>query len=114
MTIDFTKPVQTRDGQPVTILTTKRDSDNYPVVGMISNTDVHVFTTDGKYLYGGNDYHLDLVNVTVKHEAWINIHHHKDGSPWSCSYKTKEQADYCVGTGRIACVRVEYEKGDGL
>lgn len=115
MTIDFTKPVQTRDGQPVTILTTKREHALYPVVGMVNDEEVLVFTAEGCLFDDGMEDDMDLVNVPVKQEFWINIYHNEHGGcPWVRPYQTKEEADYKAAPERIACVRIEYEIGDGL
>lgn len=114
MTIDFTKPVQTRDGQPVTILTTKREHALYPVVGMVNGDEVLVFTAKGCLFNNGMEHDLDLVNVQERHETWINIYHNEHGCPWVCPYQTKEEADYKAAPERIACVRIEYKIGDGL
>lgn len=114
MTIDFTKRVQTRDGRPVTILTTERVHPVFPVVGLVNGYDIRSFTHEGHFCPDGCENHLDLVNVPVKHELWINIYHNEHGCPWVYSYQTKEEADYRAAPDRISCVRIEYEIGEGV
>jgi hypothetical protein len=63
VTIDFTKPVQTRDGRPVRILCTDAPS-CYPVVGLIEDEGRPIVWTLAGYWSEGNDrnYQLDLMN----------------------------------------------------
>ena len=62
--LDLTKPVQTRDGRPVTLLTTCGRGD-YPIVGYIGDDmNISVWMDDGRvctYMYGLNS-PRDLVN----------------------------------------------------
>lgn len=62
-TIDFSKPVQTKDGRKVTIFTTQARGD-YPVVGQIEGPfSIFSWGPDGKYGLGSS---VDLVNVKEK------------------------------------------------
>lgn len=46
-----------------------------------------------------------------KKEMWVNVYRDAQG----CVYhETKRDAEDRVGPGRIACVRVVYEEGEGL
>ena len=45
-----------------------------------------------------------------KHTGWINIYSHH-GSP---QHPSKEAADRGAVAGRIACIQIEYEEGQGL
>lgn len=53
MTVDFTKPIQTRAGHPVRILCTDRkDNDGYPVVGLVlegGQEHLKSWTAEGAY-----------------------------------------------------------------
>jgi hypothetical protein len=64
MSIDFTKPVQTRDGRPVRILCTDAPS-CYPVIGLIEGEGRPIVWTLAGYWSEGNDrnYQLDLMNA---------------------------------------------------
>lgn len=54
----------------------------------------------------------------MKHVRWVNFYPPTDGngpSQWATtSWKTREWADKHAARGRLACVRVEFEDGDGL
>lgn len=114
--IDFDKPVQTRDGRAVTVLTTLRADTMYPVVALVEDKDIVIYTDLGKIHIGRDwDDDLDLVNVPVKHtrEVWLNIY---PGSTCVWAQETKGDADAYAGPGRIACipVTIEFEEGEGL
>lgn len=109
MTTDLTKPVQTCDGQSVTILTTERDDPSHPVVGMTEAGVILTYTLKGKIYSIGRDHELDLVNVPEKHTFWLNIYEDRQ-----VSHPARSHADYFAGHGRIACVEVTYTEGEGL
>lgn len=106
MTINFNKPLQTRDGQPVTILSTS-GRDQYPVVGYIGDdVALYSWTNEGKmYADGSNSY--DLQNVPETGVCYVNVF--PDGT--TCSYSKKEYATADYASERIACIRVEYKIG---
>lgn len=60
---DPTKPVQTRDGRPVTLIFTN-GREPWPLVGYIVN-DVtpNIWRANGYYRPGGIAYELDLINA---------------------------------------------------
>jgi hypothetical protein len=74
-------------------------------IGSVSHNDV------GKCSVVLGDHPYDLIDVPVKHEAWMNIYSKYGGS---APHKTKADADRQAMAGRIACIRVEYEEGEGL
>lgn len=51
---------------------------------------------------------MDL--MTPKCEAWMNIYGENVGGP----YQTRSEADSTARHNRIACIRIEYEEGEGL
>jgi len=66
--IDFSKPVQTRRGLKVRILTTEVRNSDYPVVGLVlfetsDEETVETWTLEGEYIRGVSGSGLDLVNV---------------------------------------------------
>jgi len=76
--LDFTKPVQTKDGRKVRILCTDAPGD-YPVVGLLGNTP-YSWTIDGKYNRGLLVHDLrDLVNAPRKEyrvvSPWVDAAH---------------------------------------
>lgn len=77
MTIDFHKPLQTKDGRKVRILCTDRKHVLYPVMALVMNADGsemdNTFTMTGKYYEDGREHHLDLENVPETTEKFYNI-----------------------------------------
>lgn len=71
--IDWTKPVQTRRGEKVTVLTTTRNHPDYPVVALVTvededgglQQDMESFTKDGRYLLCETG-QADLINVVER------------------------------------------------
>ena len=53
---------------------------------------------------------IDLVDVPVKHTRWINVY---NGNIYH-THPTRKEADEYGGTNRIACIKIEYEEGEGL
>lgn len=68
--LDLTKPVQTREGDPVRIICTDRKGE-YPIVGLVLSDHgdghevVRAWPIDGQF-YSKNMQHLDLINVPPK------------------------------------------------
>tara|TARA_R110000822_G_scaffold301108_1_gene424778 strand:- start:5487 stop:5840 length:354 start_codon:yes stop_codon:yes gene_type:complete len=109
MTIDFTKPVQTKCGQPVEIIsTTARGA--FPIVGYIGDfVEIQRWDSKGiKFGYGdGGDLENILEYTQEKKVMYVNVY--MDGSSRVCDLKEeaiKLQSEKC-----IACVRVEYTEG---
>lgn len=46
-----------------------------------------------------------------KRVVWVNVYPYTDGA--RC-YETREKADRIASSDRIACIRVEFEEGEGL
>lgn len=86
--IDFTKPVQTRDGRKVTILC-KNARNSYPIVGLIH--DIHdlydwdcCWDTEGKAKNTGSP--CDLINTPEAHEITVYVYKGSKGDlHTSCS-----------------------------
>lgn len=68
--IDFTKPVQTRDGKPVRILCTDRAHDMFKVAGLVmleNGVELYeTWTLEGKFATDGCSSELDLIQVEEK------------------------------------------------
>lgn len=107
--LDLTKPLQTRDGQPVTILTTERPDSLHPVVGMTNAGLILTYTTQGKVYSCGREHELDLMNVPEKRTFWFNIYEDRQ-----TRHPNRDHADYYACYGRLACVEVTYTEGEGL
>jgi hypothetical protein len=77
----------------------------FPVIAVNDNGDVYTFTSEGAF-YTRADTELDLVReVKEKQVRYVNIYP-THVSPYVC----KLDAEDCAGTGRLACIRVEYEE----
>lgn len=120
--LDLTKPVQTRDGRPVRLLCTDANS-RFPVTGLVSqpqgNDVVGTWTVEGSYLDEPGEDPLDLVNVSVRHEGWVNIRRFEDRPAGLCLetprvYATRAEADAHAKPSRIACVFISFTEGEGL
>lgn len=118
MAFDVTKPVRTRDGQAARIICTDRKG-SYPIVAIVGNDDdeLRSFTADGKCWVRGGFSALDLVNIPEKHKGWVNINGNARCAPGMSTggfYETREEADKWGSDGRVACVEIEFEEGQGL
>lgn len=112
MQIDWTKPVQTRNGIPVRILCTDGPHPVYPVLGVIEGRQyVDNWTKNGTFT-GEQGHDLDLVNVLDIRGGWINFY--EDGS-CSAPHRSRGVADGAANIAkRIACIYVKYTVGEGL
>lgn len=116
-TIDWTKPVQTRDGQPFELLTTKLRSGTHTVLGYIgSDTHVTSFTAQGYYTISGCEHPHDLVQPPEQVTVYLNVYgtvyfnvYGTDGS--ALAHPTRAEADRNASGGRIACIKVQYTPG---
>lgn len=121
MELDLTKPVKTKGGLSVRILTADAAGD-FPVAGLVMHEHgverPAMWRRDGIY-YRGSPSDMDLVNVPKKRTLWINIPAGVGTIPCVglICYTSRELADanahYSRST-RIACVEVTYTEGEGL
>ena len=75
MSIDFTKPVQTKNGRKVRVLCTDA-REPYPVIALIEETKLTgCFTSDGRDTRGAES-SWDLINVPeeVTVDVWVNVY----------------------------------------
>ena len=111
MTLDLTKPVQTRDGQPVEIITTKGRYPEFPIVGYIGSSEyLELWALDGsnRNVRG----RADLVNVPKPKRVvdfWVNAY------PLSISgvHLSKKLAEINKTGERLDCVHIRYTEGKG-
>jgi len=107
--IDFTKPLQTRDGHTVEIISTSARGPA-SILGYIGKSErIHRWEPSGKFDSSNIDHHsLDLMNVPpAKHVRYVNIYGDGQAHVHTSSDTANNQA---VG-GRIACVKIEYTEG---
>ena len=104
MTIDWTKPVETLDGEPVRVLATDRPHGLYPIVVMYDGGTVDTLTQDGQDFDDGT---VIVRNAPERRFGYLNVYTDRAGRV----HLTRETADNNAGPGRIACVRIEYTAG---
>lgn len=111
--IDFTKPVQTRDGKPARILCTDRITRELPVVALIlleGNEQICSFHPDGRYR-SDSDSDFDLINVPPKvvSEGYSNVY--RDGSTGKL-HITKDAAQSQALSDAIGLIKITtYDDG---
>ena len=110
--IDPAKTYRTRDGREVRIyavdgaeLDGVHGAILFPERGWLACQ----WHSDGKYI-SNDQCSADLIEVKPKHVRWVNVYSHGD---WS-DYEDRESADRFATSTRIACIRIEFEEGEGL
>ena len=114
--IDKSKTYRTRDGREVRIYATDGQK-LCPIHGALKDNDEwnsYSWRSNGKVLSINQEHAADLIEVRPRHKrtVWLNVY--KGDNHYA--YDTKEEADICAATGRLACVRVDLDfcEGDGL
>ena len=105
MSIDFTRPLQTRDGRKVRLLCTDAH-EPYPVMVLYEDTkQVSARTSDGKFLEGINS-PADLMNVPEEFtvDLWVNVS--GDGNI-GFGHSTKERALAWRGSSSNAILHIQ-------
>lgn len=121
--LDFTKPVQTRDGNHVKVFLDDRGS-KYPVVGAYLFDNqwwAANWTQSGEWIDRRHhgirtdaNAHLDLIQAPPpKHKRWVNVYP-KDSHVISTAHESREYADEYAHESRIACIEIEFAEGEGL
>lgn len=118
--IDFTKPIQTRDGRKVRYLHTLEGDNEYRVVSICvakedGQEEIVRHTLAGGYYDDEEESQNDLVNVPEKKTLWVNIYPGTNlGVTGVVAHGSRGQADAHGSPSRVACVQVEYIEGQGL
>lgn len=108
--IDINKKYRTRDGRPVELLTTNARG-AWPVIGHIGDENqVFRWAIDGAFCGTSPIRTLDLVEVKPKRVMWFNVYHGGEVH----AHDSREDADGGSGDNRIACLKIEFEEGEGL
>lgn len=106
--IDFTKPVQTRDGDSVEII--KTDGRHpFQIVGYLKGYNWPVaWSVDGSYRGDGRTSRKDLINVPEPVELWVNVYPQEENRAMPCSrsHNSRLGADEFAGNSRIALLRI--------
>lgn len=111
------REVVTQEGNPVRILCTDLDNNDYPVAAATKNQHVDVYTADGLF-QAGNVTKYDLFFASKKREGWAIIFKRPlfadSFEIWPEIYADREKAErVCeVNPGMIECsiVRIEWEE----
>lgn len=113
------KEVITRNGNPVRIICTDRESSvNQPVVALVKTSDLgevcNVFSADGSFYEVCGESPLDLFFKTTKREGWTNVFDYHTGTLCcSCVFPNEESAlrvrDHST-TDCVATVKIEWEE----
>jgi hypothetical protein len=117
VTFDPSKPVKFRnDPRAVRIVATDISGD-FPILALVKDGGVEWPITRRASgcvsSYGAGN--LDLVNIPQKHVFWLNIYPNAIGA----RHSTRELADKAAagnpyGCNRVACLKIEFEDGEGL
>ena len=111
MTFDPTKPVQTRDGRKVELITTK-GREPWVLVGYIDDgTQVVEWLKDGSRMQS-HDIGIDLINVPEPAKVvnrYLNVY--KYGM--STTHESRQRADEHTGENRLACIHIRWTEGKG-
>lgn len=114
MALDRTKPIQTRDGRPVRIITWTEGSKLYPIVGFVGDENVpESWTAEGEFIVGqtyegGND----LVNVPPKQTVTWHRCSTVNGGYVGGTYDSSETArDGVFAYTLVGLVKVTWEDG---
>ena len=112
MIFDPTKPCTTRDGREVRLFAERMKDGR--LAGTLTRTNgdevVSTWYPGGNY-YENSDSNFDLFNIPVKRTVWVNFYR-----DWCCFYyDSRKEADMATRyQARSACVKVEFEEGEGL
>lgn len=110
MTLDRARPVQTRDGRPVRIVSWTEGTKEYPIVGVVEDDlgqDLYTWTSAGYFLGGYKAHHdNDLINVSERTSLYVNINE----KGFTTSHHSRKIADD-YSYGRIGLIRVDIEDG---
>lgn len=122
--IDFTKPVQTRDGRRVQIFSHDGGT-AYPILGAVESPaaqgrpghwNLQRWTPEGRFHADTPQPINDLVNTPrhIQRTVWVNVFSEYVGQGWG----SKDDADRLGGgaAGRLACIpiQIDCQEGEGL
>lgn len=116
LVLDWDKPLQTRDGDTVTIIT-REGRGKYSVMGYIGDEDdtTH-WLPDGRFFDEEDPDGRDIINVPekpVQREVWYNVFKNTEGKlSIGSTYESRKAADDSgVADKRVACIKVVLTEG---
>ena len=103
--------VVTREGEPVRILCTDLDDNDYPVAAATKNRHVDKYTAGGLF-QAANETKYDLFFAPKKHEGWINVYRNMvyNKAFGSRIYDSYEEAKSHANNATLATVKIEWEE----
>ena len=104
MQIDFTKPVFTRTGLPVTIITTQGRG-THPVLGYTCEDDtIHSWLPCGRFTTPKS---IDVYDLEQPEYVYINVYLDTVVG----KYATREEANKGAYVGRVGCMKIKIVAG---
>ena len=111
------RKVITRDGKSVRIVCTDMMGTSYPILAICRVDPTHdcyySYTLNGKHNLGVVS-RLDLFFAPEKHEGWVNLYDHSEGTYLGSVYSSKEVAEAmskkCGLQHYIATCKIEWEE----
>lgn len=104
--------VVTREGEPVRILCTDLDDNDYPVAAATKNRHVDRYTVDGLF-QAGKETKYDLFFAPERqHEGWVNVTRSVANNEVFCGkiYASKLEAEIDADDCTLATVKIEWEE----
>lgn len=114
--INWDKPLQTREGDAVTIIT-REGRGKYSVIGYVGDdTGVTFWLPDGRFSETEDPNDIDIINVPekpVQKEVWLNVFKNSDGElRVGSTFTSRAKADSLgVSDKRVACIKVVLTEG---
>lgn len=119
MSLDWTKPIQTRSGVPAELVTTLEGQPRSHVVKYIHDNRACVSQVfpSGHIQHVGVERKEDIINVPPPppktYELWLNVYP-VDSGCFNYTHETRAYADQQADVNRVACLKVTYTHGEGL
>ena len=113
--VDWTKPVQTRDGRAVRVLCTDAKGSPYPVIALLIGSDgsevLDTFTEEGKAHSNAALSRNDLVNVPEREVRYVNWYTSLIWTVAVCMSRAEADRRASSSSCRGAVLRVTIEDG---
>ena len=117
VTVDWTKPIQTRDGRPARVLCTDLGSEaNCPVVVAVQSAASSAETVtqrplNGRFYVIDKEHPSDIINVPEKRTVYINFYEDGVRTTWNTREGADKEAASYTTLKRHSRVKVEYTVG---
>ncbi len=113
MSVDWTKPVERRDGRKVRVLCTDRKGLSTPVIVLVTDADGSKeeycpYQISGIFMTGGQTSDKDIINSPVRYSRWTNKYSSYFGY---ITHHSKEEALAADSPLRLYLLREDYVDG---